>query len=61
VNIALDIFNGIINDIFDKHAPTVTKKTKGRRCEWITAELKIKMDRRDKALRRARKSNDHED
>ena len=61
VNIALNIFNGIVKDIFDKHAPIINKRVKGRPCPWIDNELKQNMDRRDKVLRKARKSNTESD
>ena len=32
VNIAVDIFNTIVKDIFDKHAPIIEKRIKGRPC-----------------------------
>ena len=61
VNTALNIFNTIVRDIFDKHAPIISKRIKGRPCPWIDAKLKEVMNRRDKVLRKARKSRNDED
>ena len=61
VNTALNIFNTIVRDIFEKHAPTLNKRSKGRSCPWIDAELKNVMNRRDKILRKARKTNNDDD
>ena len=55
VNTALNIFNTIVRDIFEKHAPTLNKRFKGRSCPWIDVELKNVMNRRDKILRKALK------
>ena len=56
VDVALDIFNVIVRDIFDKHSPFINKRVKGRPCPWIDDELKRTMNRRDRILRKARSS-----
>ena len=61
VNIALENFNFIMRDIFDNHAPFITKRIKGRPCPWIDDELKRTMNQRDQFLRKARRSNNEED
>ena len=57
VNIAVNYFNTEVRQIFDKHAPIVEKRAKGRPCKWLTSEVKTEMNHRDKALRKARKTN----
>lgn len=61
VNIAVDIFNTIVKDIFDKHAPIIEKRIKGRPCPWMDDELKSIMNRRDQLLRKVRKTNSDDD
>ena len=55
VNSALNFFNTTLGEIFDKHAPIIRKKVKGKPCKWLTRELKGVMNNRDKQLRKARK------
>ena len=31
----------VIMGIFDKHAPLITKRVKGKPAPWLTAELKV--------------------
>ena len=61
VNVAVYIFNTVVKEIFDKHAPPIEKRVKGRLCPWIDDGLKSTMNRRDRLLRKARKTNKDED
>ncbi|MEO0686083.1 MAG: hypothetical protein AAFY76_13850, partial [Cyanobacteria bacterium J06649_11] len=61
VNIAVNIFNTIVKEIFDKHAPPIKKRVKGRPCPWMNNELKTTLKKRDVLLRRARKTNEDAD
>ena len=61
VNTALNIFNCIVKDIFDKHARTIEKRTKSHPCQWINQELKNFMDQRDKLHRKAKQSKSDDD
>ena len=45
----------ILTTVFNKHAPKITKRVKGRLCPWLTAEIKQVMNNRDYILRRFRK------
>ena len=54
------MFNVIVKNIFDKHAPTINKRTKSRPCAWNTDELKKFMNKRDRVLKKARKSTKQE-
>ena len=56
-NLAWACMKGIVTSIFNKHAPFITKRVKGRMCPWLTADLKSHMNERDKLLRKARKSH----
>ena len=48
-------------EIFEKHAPPIEKRVKGRPCPWMNNELKTTLNRRDVLLRRARKTNEDAD
>ena len=61
VNVALDMFNVIVKDIFCKHAPIVNKRTKSRPCAWLTEKVKATMNQRNRVLRKARKTNNQAD
>ena len=39
VNTAANIFNTIVRDIFDNHAPIINKRIKGRPCPWILGKF----------------------
>ena len=38
VNAAVDYFNTMVTDVFDKHAPRICKIVKGRPCKWLNRE-----------------------
>ena len=40
----------------DNHAPKMIKRIKGRRCQWLSTEIKKVMDEGDKILRKDRKT-----
>ena len=44
VNKALEYFNEIIKNIFDKHSPVITKRVKGRHYPWLNDEIKRTMN-----------------
>ena len=56
VNIALDYMEQGLTTIIDRYAPKITKRVKGRKCPWLTYEIKTLMNTRDKVLRKARKT-----
>ena len=53
VNIALDYTEQGLTSIIDRHAPKITKLVKGRKCLWLTYEIKTLMNTRDEVLRKA--------
>ena len=53
VNIAQDYMEQELATIIDRHAPKVTKRAKGRKCPWLTYEIKTLINTRDKVLRKA--------
>ncbi|XP_057299399.1 uncharacterized protein LOC130630019 [Hydractinia symbiolongicarpus] len=57
VNAAWLYFKQILFLILDKHAPTIEKRVKGKRCPWLPNDIKKDMNTRDQLLRKARKSN----
>jgi hypothetical protein len=61
VNKALSSFTEILNDVFNHHAPFITKRTKGKPSPWIDREIHHEMDQRDQILRKARRSNNEVD
>ena len=58
---AVNYLNHHVKAIFDKHAPSITKKVKGRPCPWLTEDIKVDMNKRDQVLRKARNSNNPTD
>ena len=61
VESAWKYFKDVFVNIMDKHAPIIHKRVKGTTCKWLTAEIKELMNKRDKALRKARKSKSETD
>ena len=61
VNQCTDAFNNILETAFEKHAPTINKKIKGKLCPWLNSNLKSEMNNRDKLMRKAKKSRNDED
>ena len=61
VNLAVAFLNVNLENIFNKHAPLITKKIKGRVCPWLNRNVKSFMNDRDKILRKARKSKNSND
>ena len=57
VNITLDYMEQGLTTIIDAHVPKITKRIKGRKCLWLTYEIKTLMNTRDKVLKKARKTN----
>ena len=56
VNAAWGYLRNIIATCFNKNAPIICKRVKGRHCPWLTEELKTKIHRKERLLRKARKS-----
>ena len=46
----------ILLNVFDSHAPKITKKIKGKPAPWLTSNVKCLMNERDKLLRKSRRS-----
>ncbi len=57
INAPLKMFNKILTQSMDKHAPFVKKRIKGRLCPCLSAELKQEMIVRDQLLCKARRTN----
>ena len=57
VNKALEFFNNTVSSIFNKHAPFINKKVRGKPFNWITPEIRRAMTDRNRILKKARKSN----
>ena len=55
VNRVWDFFKNVLVLVINKHAPIVTKRTKGRKCPWLSVEKKTVMNERDKVPRNARR------
>ena len=58
VNKALNYLNSTLGAIFGKYAPLIEKRVKGRKCEWLTCDLKCLLRERDRLLRKARRTKD---
>ena len=61
VNLAVSYFNSELRKSFDKHAPLIEKRVKGRECKWLNAEIKNEMNTRDQFHRKAQKSGKDSD
>lgn len=61
VEVAANIFTDILKSIFDKQAPFKSKIVKGKPAPWLKADLRQLIIRRDKALRKSRKTNSKTD
>ena len=58
VNMVLDYMEQGLISIIDRHTLKVTRRVKGRKCPWLTCEIKTLMYTRGKVLRKARKTNE---
>eukprot|EP00112_Aurelia_sp_Birch-Aquarium-sp1_P013272 Seg2810.6 transcript_id=Seg2810.6/GoldUCD/mRNA.D3Y31 product="hypothetical protein" protein_id=Seg2810.6/GoldUCD/D3Y31 len=56
VNEAWNEMKNIVLEVFDKHAPRIMKKVRGKLAPWLTDDVKKLMNERDKLLRKSRKS-----
>ena len=56
VHDAWKIIKAKLSEVFDRHAPMIEKRVKGRYCPWLTTENRGLMNQRDAALRKAQKS-----
>ena len=61
VNSAVSYLTENLQRIFDKHAPLIEKRVKGRPCQWINDDIKAQMNSRDQLHRKAKKSKSTED
>ena len=61
VNDAWGYCERILQKTINRHAPLVKKRVKGRDCPWLSTEVKVTMNNRDKILRKARKTRKEED
>ena len=57
VNDAWAFFKRTLMPILNVHAPIIKKPIKGRQCPWLSADIKLAINDRDKMLRKARKTN----
>lgn len=55
-NNAWDTLRDIVSRNFNKHAPNITKKVKGKKSPWLTRDIKLEMNYRDTLNRKFRKS-----
>ena len=55
VNQAVEFLQSNLKNLFDKHAPLIEKRVRGKPCEWLSENIKSQMNRRDMLLRRARR------
>ena len=60
VNTAWKFISDNLRKFFNKHAPKIEKRVKGRPCPWITNEFADCMNKRDQLLRKAEKSGRQE-
>ena len=60
VNEALTCFNRTVKAIFDRHAPQIVKRVKGKPCPWMNSDTRKMMTSRDRMLRKARRTKKEE-
>jgi hypothetical protein len=56
VNSALSWFTQTISTVFDRHATQMTKRVRGRKCQWMNTEIRKLIRERDFQLKKARKT-----
>ena len=54
VNRSWAYFKKILVETFNRHAPEMSKRIKGRPCPWLTQDIRRELNDRDNALRKAR-------
>ena len=61
VNMALNNFHGVVKTIFDRHAPFIVRRIKGKSCPWMHHDLRKIMTDWDRLLTKARKTKNIQD
>ena len=61
VNDAWLCIKNLLSNVFDRHAPVLLKKVKGKPAPWLTCEVKKLMNERDKGLRKSRRTKNDAD
>ena len=61
VNNAWLCIKNLLSNVFDRHAPALVKKVRGKPAPWLTCEVKKLMNERDKALRKSRRTKNDAD
>ena len=61
VNFAWKFLQNVLIDLFNKHAPIISKCVKGTLRPWLTVSIKNQMNRRDHLLRKFQKSKNEID
>ena len=61
VNMALDYFNYVVKGIFDRRAPYITKKVRGKPCPWINSDIRKLTVSRDRVPKKCRRTQNEED
>ena len=56
VNYAWHHMKSILKGIFERHAPTIMKKVRGKPAPWLNNDVKSLMNARDKLLRKSRRT-----
>jgi hypothetical protein len=51
----------VIMGFYERYAPIITKRVKGKPAPWLSVELKKLMNKRDGLLRRYRRTNENQD
>ena len=58
VDVCWTSMKNILNNIFDKAAPKITKRIRGKPCAWLKAEITRELNKRDRLRRKYCKSKD---
>lgn len=61
VNAAWQFMRAVIIGVYERYAPVITKRVKGKSAPWLSVELKKLMNERDSFLRRYRRTKENQD
>ena len=51
----------VLTHIFERHAPVIVKKVRGKPAPWLSSDVKKLMNERDKLLRKSRRTKEESD
>ena len=61
VNAAWQFMRAVMMGVYERYAPIITKRVKGKPAPWLSVELKKLMNKRDSLLHRYRRTKENQD